>query len=56
MTGMYRRSVTIYSSQYAFKGIMPNGLIHKYGASISGDIIIKLSKSINEAKYILRRL
>ena len=41
----------IYSRPYAkFQGIMSNGRIHRYGASIFGDIIIKVSKSINEEK------
>ena len=57
MTGMYKRSMMIYSSLYAkFKGTKSNGCIHRYGASIFGDIIIDVSKSINEEKQIFRRL
>ena len=45
ITGMYRRSMMIYSSPKAkFKGTKSNGLIHGYGASIFGDIIIYVSK------------
>ena len=51
MTGMYRRFMMIYSSPHAkFKGTKSNGRIHRYGASIFGDIIINVSKSINEEK------
>ena len=51
MTGMYRRSMMIYSSPYAkFKGTESNGRIHWCGTSIFGDIIINVSKSINEEK------
>ena len=57
MTGMYRRSMMIYSSLYAkFKGTKPSGRIHRYGASIFGDIIINISKSINKEKQIFWRL
>ena len=43
----------IYSSlQVKFQGTKPNGRIQRYGASIFGDIIIKVSKSINKrSKY-----
>ena len=38
----------IYSSlQVKFEGTKPNGRIQRYVASIFGDIIIKVSKSIN---------
>ena len=48
MTGMYRRSMMIYSSPKAkFKETKSNGRIHRYGASIFGDII-NVSKSLNE--------
>ena len=48
---MYRRSMLIYSSPYAkFKGTKSNGRIHRYGASIFGDIIINVSKLITEEK------
>ena len=41
----------IQSSPYAkFKGTKYNGRIHRYGASIFADIIIDVSKSINEEK------
>ena len=33
------------------RGPSPNGRIHRYGASIFGDIIINVSKSINKEKY-----
>ena len=57
MTGMYRRSMMIYSSPSAkFKGTKPNDRIHRYGASIFGDIIVNVSKSINEEKQIFWRL
>ena len=57
MAGMYIRSTMIYSSPWAkFKGTKPNGRIHRYGASIFGDIIINVPKSINEEKQILWRL
>ena len=59
MTGMYKRSMMIYrpSRLYAkFKGTKSNGLIHRYGASIFGDISIDVSKSINEEKHIFKRL
>ena len=57
MTGMYRRSMMIYSSLEAnFKGTKPNGRIHRYGAYIFGDIIINVSKSINKEKQIFWRL
>ena len=51
MTEMYRRSMMIYSSPQAkFKGTKSNGRIHWYEVSIFGDIIINVSKSINEEK------
>ena len=54
---MYRRSMMIYSSPQAkFKGTKPNGHIHRYGASIFGDIIINVSKLINREKQIFWRL
>ena len=57
MTGMYRRSVTIYITPLAkFKGTKPNGRIHRYGASIFGDIIVNVSKSISEEKQIIWKL
>ena len=57
MTGMYRRSMMIYSRPKAiFKGTKSNGSIHRYGASIFGGIMINVSKSINEEKYIFMRL
>ena len=41
----------IYSSlQVKFQGTKPNGRIQRYGASIFGDIIIKVSKSITKEK------
>ena len=47
----------IYSSlQVKFQGTKPNGRILRYGASIFGDIIIKVSKSINEEKQVFWRL
>ena len=54
---MYRRSMMIYSSLYAkFKGTKSNGRIHRYGASMFGDIIINVSKSIKKEKQIFWRL
>ena len=48
---MYRRSMMIYSCTLAkFKGTKANGRIQRYGASIFGDIIINVSKSINQPK------
>ena len=41
----------IYNSPKAkFKGNKSHGRIHRYGASVFGDIIINVSKSINEEK------
>ena len=43
----------IYSSlQVKFEGTKPNGRIQRYGASIVGDIIIKVSKSIDKEKQV----
>ena len=57
MTGINRWSMMIYSSLYAkFEGTKPNGRIHSYGASIFGDIIINVSKSINKEKQVFWRL
>ena len=57
MTGMYSRSVMIYSSlKGKFKGTKPKGRVHRYGASIFGDNIINVSKSINKEKQIFWRL
>ena len=43
---MYGRSMMIYSSPWAkFKGTKSNGRIHRYEASIFGDIIIDVSVS-----------
>ena len=53
VTAMYRRSMMIYSSpRLNLRG--PS--VHRYGASIFGDIIVNVSKSINEEKQIFRRL
>ena len=38
------------------KGTKPNGRIHRYGASMLGDIIINVSKSINKEKQVFWRL
>ena len=47
----------IYSSlQVKFQGTKHNGRIQRYGASIFGDIIIKVSKSINKEKQVFWRL
>ena len=47
----------IYSSlQAKFEGTKPNGRIYRYGASIFGDIIINVSKSINKEKQVFRGL
>ena len=47
----------IYSSlQVEFQGTKYNGRIQRYGASIFGDIIIKVSKSINKEKQVFWRL
>ena len=47
----------IYSSPWAkFKGTKHKGRIHRYGASIFGDIIVSVSKSINKKKQIFWRL
>ena len=57
MTGINRWSMMIYSSmQVKFEGTKPNGRIQRYGASIFGDIIIKVSKSINKEKQVFWRL
>ena len=41
----------IYSSlQVKLQGTKPNGRIQRYGASIFGDIIIKVFKLINKEK------
>ena len=37
-------------------GTKPNGRLHRYGASIFGDIIVIVYKSINEEKQIFWRL
>ena len=45
----------IYGSLLAkFEGTKSNGRIHRYGASIFGDIIINVSKSINKEKQSLK--
>ena len=47
----------IYSSlQVKFQGTKHNGRIQRYGAFIFGDIIIKVSKSINKEKQVFWRL
>ena len=57
MTGINRWSMMIYSSlQAKFEGTKPNGRIQRYGASIFGDIIINVSKSINKEKQVFWRL
>ena len=57
MTGINRWSMMIYNSlQAKFKGTKPNGRIQRYGASIFGDIIINVSKSINKEKRVFWRL
>ena len=54
MIGINRWSMMIYSSlQVKFEGTKPNGRIQRYGASIFGYIIVKVSKSINKDKQIL---
>ena len=54
MAGMYRRSMMIYNSPKAkFQGTKSNGRIHRYGASIFGDIIINVSKSVNTGVEML---
>ena len=53
---MYIRSMMIYSSPSAkFKGTKHNGHIHRYETSTRGDIIVSVSKSINEEKQIFWR-
>ena len=43
----------IYCSlQVKFERTKPNGRIQRYGASIVGDIIIKVSKSINKEQQV----
>ena len=43
----------IYCSlQVKFERTKPNGRIQRYGASIFGDIIIKVSKSINKKQQV----
>ena len=43
----------LYSSlQVKFEGTKPNGRIQRYGASIFGDTIIKLSKYLQTCTYI----
>ena len=57
MTGINRWFMMIYSSlQAKFEGTKPNGRIQRYGASIFGDIIINVSKSINKEKQVFWRL
>ena len=47
----------IYCSlQVKFERTKPNGRIQRYGASIFGDIIIKVSKSINKEQQVFWRL
>ena len=47
----------IYCSlQVKFEGTKPNGRIQRYGASIFGDIIIKVSKSITKEQQVFWRL
>ena len=47
----------IYSSlQVKFQGTKRNGRIQRYGAYIFGDIIIKVSKSIDKEKQVFWRL
>ena len=47
----------IYNSpQVKFQGTKHNGRIQRYVASIFGDIIIKVSKSINKEKQVFWRL
>ena len=46
----------IYSSlQVKFQGTKHKGRIQRYGASIFGDIIIKVTKSINKEKQVFWR-
>ena len=53
--GIYRRPLMIYSSPLTkFKGTKSNGRIHKYGAFIFGEIIVNVSKSINEERIFSR--
>ena len=48
MTGMYRWSMMIYNDPYAkFNGTKHT---HRNGASIFSDIIVSVSKLINEEK------
>ena len=57
MTGIYRRSIMILNRPWAeFKETKHNGRIHRYVASIFGDIIVSVSKSINEDRQIFWRL
>ena len=57
MTGINGWSMMIYSGlQVKFEGTKPNGHIQRYGASIFGDIIIKVSKSINKEQQVFWRL
>ena len=47
----------IYCSlQVEFERTKPNGRIQRYGTSIFGDIIIKVSKSINKEQQVFSRL
>ena len=56
-TGINRWSMMIYCSlQVNFERTKPNGRIQRYGASIFGDIIIKVFKSINKEQQVFRRL
>ena len=53
MTGINRWSMMIYCSlQVKFERTQPNGRIQRYGASIFGDIIIKVSKPINKEQQV----
>ena len=57
MTGINRWFMMIYTVlQVKFEGTKPNGRIQRYGASIFGDIIIKVSKSINKEQQVFWRL
>ena len=57
MTGIYRRSIMILNRPWAeFKETKHNGRSHRYVASIFGDIIVSVSKSINEDRQIFWRL
>ena len=57
MTKVHRWSMMIYGSlQAEFMEIKHNDHIHRYGASIFGNVVVYLSKPVNNNNQILWRL